>query len=525
MERRSGLFAELLTSLAVVMVAATALLAVVLIRYHDQRLHALLGRALSVEARDPLRMSPLVPGTTWWTVDADGNAGRRSATAVASIDTESLALAEEARALDAALLRVGAPWEPIRFALPLGETGHVAVARLPAGESIARGLVPGGIALLVLAGDVAIFTAFGATVLRRRVVLPLRRLGSAARAIADGDRGARVAVEGSREAAEVAQAFNEMTEALEHREGALTKAVADLRSANRHLRTAEAGLARAERLAAVGRLAAGVAHEVGNPMGALLAFVDLVDRDPALGPDSRSHLERARQQVERVRAIVRQLLDFSRPPRAHLGATDVAGVAEEVVGLVRAQRRYARVAWSVAREGEAPVAFADAASVSQILLNLFLNAADAVVGARGDAGGSVWVNVRGCAFERRAGEPSAGPPPRQGFDGVECRVTDEGPGIPPEDRERIFDPFYTTKPPGEGTGLGLANALRLAEEQGGSLELEPGPGGLPDAPAGATFVLRLRSADSAASCGVRTEVRSDGVAAGADASKDPQANR
>jgi len=514
MERRSGLFAELLTSLAIVMVAATALLAVVLVKHHEGRMRELLGRALAAEAADAVRAaSPLVPGTVWWTVD--GGAAEPRGSHAAPIDEETLALAAEAKQLGATLVSVGPPWEPIRFAQPLGAAGPVAAARLPAGASLRPGLAPGAIALFVLAGDVAIFTGFGATLLRRRVVLPLRRLAGAARAIADGARGARVPVEGARETAEVAAAFNEMTGALERREEALEKAVADLREANRSLRTAEAGLARAERLAAVGRLAAGVAHEVGNPMGALLAFLDLVERDPGLEGPSRAHLGRARDQVERVRVILRQLLDFSRPPRAQLRPTDLPLVADEVLSLVRAQRRYQPIAWSVEREGDPPFALADAAAVSQILLNLVLNAADAVLGARSEAGGRVRIRVQPAVLARRSGDPRPGDPAsaapaRSVPDAVECRVTDDGPGIPNEDRERIFDPFFTTKPPGEGTGLGLANAQRLAEEQGGTLELAPAEDG-----GGACFVLRLPLAVAsgeaegcASACGVRTNLRS-----------------
>ena len=205
-----------------------------------------------------------------------------------------------------------------------------------------------------------------------------RRLAAAARALADGELRARVPVDGVRETASVATAFNEMGEALDSRTADLEKAVADLRESNRELRDARAGLDRAERLAAVGRLAAGVAHEVGNPMGALLAFVDLAGRDEGLSDASRSHLDRAAREGERVRHILRQLLDFSRPRPIEPRAIDLAALCEETAQLVRAQRRYARIAISVEQEGEAPPALADPGRVSQILLNLLLNAADAV---------------------------------------------------------------------------------------------------------------------------------------------------
>ncbi|HTF33950.1 MAG TPA: ATP-binding protein [Myxococcota bacterium] len=510
--RRPGLFAELLASLSVIMFGATILLAIVLVREQEARLREILGRALSAEARDPLRSAtPLVPGTRWWTVGSDGVAIRRTAGA-GEIDEATRALAADARSSDSILVSVGPPWEPVRFALPIDAEGHVVAARLPAGASLQRGLAPSAVALTVLIGDLAIFLVFGATLLRGRVVMPLRRLATAARAIADGARGARVPVEGAREAAEVAAAFNEMTSALERREEALTKAVADLREANRSLRVAEAGLARAERLAAVGRLAAGVAHEVGNPMGALLSFLDLAGRDPGLSGAAQSHLERARQQVERVRTILRQLLDFSRPPRAQLAPTDLTAVAEEVLALVRAQRRYDGVNFSVEREGEPPLALADASSVAQILLNLVLNAGDAVGGTGKEPGtpprsSRVSARVRSAALVRRAADGPGEVPSRVRADAVECVVCDNGPGIAPEDRERIFDPFFTTKPPGEGTGLGLANALRLAEEQGGVLELEEPRNG-----SGACFVLRLPAAAASANpadhFAVRKEMRS-----------------
>jgi signal transduction histidine kinase len=507
----AGLQAEVVLSLALVMLAATTLLAAALLQGHEARWRELLGRALLAEAHAPPAPElALIAGTHWWELRRDGSAVPAWGGG-AALDAETRRLAEAARGRREPLLRPGAVWAEIRFAAPIGE-GVVAVARLPASASLRLRAIPLTLAGALLALDVAVFTAFGATVLRRRVVLPLRRLAHAARGIADGALDARVAEEGPREAVEVAAAFNEMSEALSARTSALEKAVTDLRATNRELLRTRAGLDRAERLAAVGRLAAGVAHEVGNPMGALLAFVDLARRDPGLAPASREHLARATEQGERVRRILRQLLDFARPGAAGVAPRpfDLAAAAREAVGLVRAQRRYAGVRLEVEVEGEPPPALADPAGVAQILLNLLLNAADAVLAAGGTR---VAVLVRPAPLARRAGEPPGRARARRTPGGVECRVADDGCGIAESDRERIFDPFFTTKEPGEGTGLGLSNSLRLAEEMGGALELVEAPEGLRTA-----FALRLPAESgegrTAAGCEVRTEVQ--GEAAGSE---------
>ncbi len=460
--RGRGIQSEVLTSLALVMVTAIGLLAAVFFEAHSNqldRLVPLLGRALWDEGRaSTVAYGDAVATATWFRVEP-GARSKPHALTGAVLDEAGLVLAEAAREKNEPLLRTGRPWEPIRFAMPLSGAVPGAV-----GVAVLRPSIEGRLVLLLLVVDVCIFTWLGAYLLRRRVVSPLRQLAHTARSIEESGPGPRLAVEGVQEAVDVAEALSDMSEALERRNTDLEKAIVDLQGANASLRRARDGLDRSERLAAVGHLAAGVAHEVGNPMGAVLAFIDLAGRGENLSEASRGYLRRAVEQGLRVRQILRQLLDFSRPPRSTRVELDLLPLAEQAANLVSAQKCYDRIAFEVT--GDHASAIADESIVAQILVNLVLNAADAV--APVDA-----PRIRLTVAPDGEGR-------------VACRVEDNGPGVCEEDRQRIFDPFFTTKPPGEGTGLGLANALRFAEELGGSLDCERSP-----VRGGASFVLRL----------------------------------
>lgn len=460
-----GVQAEVLASLALVMVTAIGLLTIFFFEAHTKhldRLAPLLGRGLRDEAANSaLAYRDVLTSASWFRVGR-GDTSRPHAVTGEVLEGTGLALAAAVREKNVPLLQAGWPWQPIHFAMPLSGTAPGVV-----GVAVLQPSFEGWIVLGLLIVDVFIFTGLGAYLLRRRVVTPLRQLASAAKAIEESGPGPRLAVEGVKEAADVAEALSDMSQALERRNADLEKAIADLRSANTSLERARDGLDRSERLAAVGRLAAGVAHEVGNPMGAVLAFIDLAGRDPRLSETSRTHLHRAVEQGLRVRTILGQLLDFSRPPRANRTELDLLAQAEQAVALVSAQRGYEGIVFEVS--GDPARAVADESIVSQILLNLVLNAADAVS-----------MTEEPCV--RLVVEPESS-------GGVACRVEDNGPGIRDEDRQRIFDPFFTTKPPGEGTGLGLANALRFAEELGGSLACEDST-----SLAGACLVLSLPAA-------------------------------
>jgi C4-dicarboxylate-specific signal transduction histidine kinase len=333
------------------------------------------------------------------------------------------------------------------------------------------------LALLVLLVS-ALVAALGAAMLVRLVARPVERILGAARSLSAGAPGELPilgdgAVRGAGPEGgalgldRAALAFERLAATLAEERARLAAKVHELTGANRALAEARESLLRTEKLATVGRLAAGLAHEVGNPLGAIAGYADVARaRLPAeADPELREALDRIAAAAGRIDRTVRDLLDFARPAPPTLCPVGVAPAVEAALRLARVQSRFRAVEVATDLPADLPPVLADEHHLAQVLLNLFLNAGDAMRG-------------RGAL---RIGARAAG-------DGVTVEVADTGPGIAPEDLPRIFDPFFTTKDPGEGTGLGLAICHRIAESFGGSIEAANAPGG------GAVFALHLRRA-------------------------------
>ncbi|MBI5481140.1 MAG: HAMP domain-containing protein [Deltaproteobacteria bacterium] len=307
--------------------------------------------------------------------------------------------------------------------------------------------------------DVAVILLVGAFLVGRLVVRPVTELGRTAERLAAGERTLRAREDAAGEVGSLAASFNRMVATLEDK-------VVELEARTRELDASRAQLQRADRLASLGRLAAGLAHEIGNPLGAMLGYVEILQRpgqgdDPGLAQDL---LERLHREIERIHRIMQDLLAYSRPPPERVLPVDVGEVVQAALELMRPQPRFREVDLRSEIPDGLPPVTASPGRLTQVLVNLLLNAADAVAG-RGE------VCIRAC----RDGES------------VLVEVADSGPGVPAADRERIFDPFFTTKAPGQGTGLGLSTSLGLCETFGATLTLRDTPPG-----SGATFVLRLR---------------------------------
>jgi C4-dicarboxylate-specific signal transduction histidine kinase len=332
-------------------------------------------------------------------------------------------------------------------------------------------LGPAALVALAAGGAVA-FVGLGAIVLFRAVARPVDRMLAAADRLGAGEAGLPIlhapGDAASPGLARAAVAFERVAGALAGERARLAAKVEELERANRALADARESLLRSERLATVGRLAAGIAHEVGNPLGAIAGYAGLARSRLASGPaaEADDFLARIAAEATRIDGIVRGLLEFARPAPPALGPVPLQAAVDAALRLARVQVRFRDVAVEVALPPDLPPVVADPGRLAQVFLNLLLNAGDAM-GGRGE----VTVSAR-----------------RDGAR-VEVRVADRGPGIPAPDLPRVFDPFFTTKPPGQGTGLGLAICHGIVESFGGEIAAESPPGG------GAVLRLALRAAE------------------------------
>ena len=324
-------------------------------------------------------------------------------------------------------------------------------------STVTPGMPPGRLTLLIVGivlADLGVFILFGRYIVTRHVLRPMGRIIDVADAVAAGRLEARAPGADTRDFQVLGERLNRMTD---------------------HLLDAQGQVVRAEKLASVGRLAAGIAHEVGNPLGAVGTYVDVLQRR---GADAEV-VSGMRRELERIDRIIRSLLDYARPREDSLQPVDLGAVASGAYELLLHQGALRQVTPRLDVSPDTPRVLGRAHVLEQVIVNLMLNAADAATGKTVVLGTRRWLYELVDAPRRRATDPGLAAFPRipdrrpsrmdyaQGHPGALLYVADAGPGVPSADRQKVFEPFYTTKDPGKGTGLGLAIVAREVFEMGG----------------------------------------------------------
>lgn len=310
--------------------------------------------------------------------------------------------------------------------------------------------------------------------IRRLVAVPLQQMAGAAAAVGGGDLSYRVPTAGARgELAQLASEFNRMAEQLQEAQSQIVQEAEERLGLERRVRESE-------KLAAIGNLAGGLAHQIAAPLHVIQGRAELLQKglkDGGSRHDRERHLGIIVSEIRRITAIVRNLLDFARRREPRLGDADIIESIREVASFLEPE--LVRTGTRFELNATRPVmARADPAMLHQVLLNLIVNAIQAMEDSDGE-------RVLRVTAEQREEDGE-----------VLIELSDTGAGVPPGNEDRIFEPLFSTKAPGSGTGFGLAVARTMAEEQGGQLELLPRTGD-----AGATFRIRLSAATSGATSG------------------------
>ncbi|HEU0204164.1 MAG TPA: ATP-binding protein [Burkholderiaceae bacterium] len=313
----------------------------------------------------------------------------------------------------------------------------------------------------------------------RLVYVPLRDLQSGARRLAAGELDQAIPVRSTDEFGQLAGSFNTMTAAIRESRAKLEESAHTLeqkvQQRTQELRVAQAEAVRGEKLASVGLLAAGVAHELNNPLTGVLTFSHLLRQKMPDGSQDAEDLDLVIRETKRCAAIIRRLLDFAREKKPEKKYADLNALIEETERIVERPAHLRDIAITMELDPALPKVWVDADQIKQVVMNMLVNAQHALEGKRE---GTITIRTRRAGA--RCPEPGVPAVPM-----VEIAIADTGCGIAAGDLSRVFDPFFTTKEVGKGTGLGLSVSHGIVRAHGGLIEVESTLG------AGTTFRVFL----------------------------------
>jgi signal transduction histidine kinase len=299
-----------------------------------------------------------------------------------------------------------------------------------------------------------LLTSFILFLVRRNVSLPIEQLIERIRNIGEGRWEQRIEIQSRNEIGALATEFNQMCARLEELYGRLLKE-------QRERLDLEGNLRQSDKLASVGQLAAGLAHEIGTPLNIIGGRAEFLLRRPRSAQELRDNIQIIRSQIDRIAGIVRQLLEFSRRREPVVRKVELGNLLERVIDLLKHKIADKNVERDIAVD--LPPLQADPNQLEQVFVNLFLNSLHAL-----QTGGTIRISAR-LAESHDLLERNDSPL-------VQIRLEDNGRGIAAEHLNQVFDPFFTTKDVGEGTGLGLSVSYGIIKDHGGEIRVESVPG-------------------------------------------------
>ncbi|MBF0557940.1 MAG: HAMP domain-containing protein [Nitrospirae bacterium] len=326
--------------------------------------------------------------------------------------------------------------------------------------------------VLVYGGPFVFLTSFAlCMILYNFVTKPLAYLVEGMKRLSSGDMDYRIDLKGRDEIGILARSFNSMSDELKEYKEKMenwTKSLEDeVQKKTSEIYKAQEHLINTEKLASLGRMAAGVAHEINSPLTGIVTFSHLMlKRTPSENTQDIEDLNVIIDQAERCSKIIKGLLGFSRKTSSEKSSINLNTLLENTLAMVRHQSRFYNIQFDLRLDSAIPEVIADPNQIQQVFLNLLINAADAMEKKGQITLASRRIENNGSSF-------------------VEIEVADSGPGIPEEIRGKVFEPFFTTKPVGKGTGLGLAVSYGIIKKHEGTIFVKDSPG------SGASFCIHL----------------------------------
>ncbi len=260
----------------------------------------------------------------------------------------------------------------------------------------------------------------------------------------------------------LSKSLNSMTRRITEDKTKLQDAVNRLEKTNTELNKAQEEIIRAEKLASVGRLSSGIAHEIGNPIGIIMGYLELLKQEDVPKQEKLDYIIRTEKEINRMDTVIRQLLDLSRPLAIDSSVVSVHEVIDDIANVLNVQPLMSNIELTLSLKAESDQVLADPNQLRQVFLNLVINAADAIAADGEKKQGKL--EIRSEVSETILDQK------KKNTKSIDVLFIDNGPGITKKVQDNIFDPFFTTKAPGKGTGLGLYVCFMIVDSMGGKIK-------------------------------------------------------